>query len=335
MSKILSLALQVSKQDLQVLRQASWYKKSAIRRLLNRADVFNLPAHNEFERLAYLFHQPDLVPIAACCASVDFAENPAVLDKNAWWLKVDPVQKIPNGDTLVMIPPADLQLKDDEKQQLGQAFNQHFASQGVSLEFGKSGDWYLKLPQTIDLKTNCLNDACYCNLQDLMPSGTAAGFWRSLMNETEMLFYNHQINIERRAEDLPEVNSIWLWGEGSMAQFKLSERPSTIVFSNEIYARGMANLAGAVAKDAVADYQTWAGQSQGVDASLVLMKFDNPLTEDDWLRLNQDWFEIIEERMKLKRLQSVFVTFGQQQGFLLEPKFLQRFWRWRDKLSVE
>lgn len=331
MSKALTLSLQNKPTEIADSKLGAWYKKSALRRLVNRADVYHLKPHTEFERSAYLFHQPSTLPSAATQASCDLDD----FDTAAYWLNVDPVQMIADRDALIMFPPDQLVMSQVEREQLGEAFNAHFSSQGVVLKFGKSGGWYLKLPQRIDLQTVPLSQACNCNLYGLYPSGHASAYWRALMNEAQMLFYNHPVNIQRRETDQPEINSIWIWGEGQLDYSQILARPNAMIFSDSLYGQGMAKLTQADYQTQPKNYQAWWSQSEQAEASLVELTVDWSQGVDlGWQQLNQDWLEPLEQDLRSEKVNSVFLDLNQLQGLLLEPKNLKRFWRWRDRLQL-
>lgn len=326
-----ALTLSLKNKPTESVDFGSWYQRSALKRLVNRSDVFGFKKHTEFERSAFLFHQPQALPIAATQAVVDLPE----FDSEYFWLCIDPVQMVPDRDTLVMFPPESLAISDSEREQLKQAFNRHFSADGVQIQSGVSGRWYLSLPQKVDIQTIALEQACYRNLHGLFPSGHAAAYWRSLMNEVQMLFFSHPVNQARRDNGQAEINSIWLWGEGKLNLEQVTQRPQAGIFSDALYSKGMAQLTNAAYQFQPANYQAWCSQAEGLEHSLVELNLDWGDNADQvWQSLEESWFEPILQGLQTKKLHSVLLDFTPQQGYLIEPGHLKRFWRWRNRLVL-
>lgn len=327
MSQALTLSIQ-NKAD-QNVEFGSWYQGSALRRLINRSDLFEFKPHAQFERTAFLFHQPQALPLATTQAAVDLED----FDAQAFWLTADLVQMMPDRDTLVMIPSSHLSISEHEQTALLHTFNQHFRADGVQLKVGGSGRWYLSLPQVIDIKTVPLDQACFRNMHGLYPCGHASAYWRSLINEVQMLFFSHPVNERRRAQGLAEINSIWLWGEGRLQQNMVLARPASALFSNRLYARGLAHLTNAQYHTTPLNYQAWWLAAQNIEHSLVELELEQQ-DDQSWQSLNQAWLEPILQALQDKVLHSVLLDFSNTQGYLIEPKHLKRFWRWKDRFNL-
>lgn len=127
------------------------------------------------------------------------------------WMAVQPVHLIPDRDTLVLAPEAAMVLTMAEAQSLAVRFNEHFAEQeGYWLQpltptlwlLGtRHHDWQLSLP--------VCEDAQGMNLRDAWQAGADAGRWRRLLNETQMLFFDSQVNAQRETEGALAVNGLW------------------------------------------------------------------------------------------------------------------------------
>jgi hypothetical protein len=63
------------------------------------------------------------------------------------------------------------------------------------------------------------------NLTDWMPSGAQARAFRKLQNDVQVTWYTHPANAAREARGQAAINSIWPWGEASIA----SEHASRLV----------------------------------------------------------------------------------------------------------
>ena len=211
--------------------------------LLSKADYhFSKRRHNE-ALTAYLFHQPSIPSSAATRVNgmCDLEEA----DLNQFWVSVDPVQMIPDRDTLVLIPSTDLGITEEESRALLESFNQHFAQDGLKLIFGDAHQWFLSIKQPVAIETTPLYQVAYQSVNHHYPEGPAGNYWRQLMNETQMLFYNHEVNHQRRLLNLPEINSVWVWGEGGIDLNSVKQRNNATLLSNSDYSKGLAKLSSA------------------------------------------------------------------------------------------
>ena len=318
--------------DQSALTKAS-LKLSGLARLLKRADVYPIKARGFEARASHLFHQPATIPHAVCSAQVEL--NKA--DKKLFWIRVDPVQLIPDRDTLVLIPANQLELTADESLSLLDAFNAHFAQDGVQLVYGSSESWYLSLPQAVDIQTTSLAQAAFRNLQGLFPQGHASSYWRKLMNEAQMLFFNHPVNQARRDRGQAEINSIWLWGEGKLEDQQIKARPDAKIWGQGAYLQGLASLTQAHCENQPAHYQAWldnANKTPNLLNHLIVLDADSQSSADNTLQsLERDWFQGLLKGLQQGEIHSLYIDLGFDQGFLLEPKNLKRFWRWRHPLA--
>lgn len=311
-----------------------------LQKLLSRAD-YRLSKRRSFEAQAcYLFHQTQKLPSAITRASVLI---PELYEKGAdeFWLSVDPVQMIPDRDTLILFPATDLALSEDESRALLESFNQHFEQDRVELLYGQADQWFMCVKQPIDLQSTDLHDVAYRSVTDAYPRGNAANYWRQLINETQMLFYSHPVNEARREKGLPEINSIWPWGEGSLQQHLLNERPSACVCADNAYLRGMAKLCQAQSSASVNAYEQW--QALAIQGhSLVypdgLCEAIPNMQLDEWLaalqQLENEWAKPIDVALQKGDLSSVFLDLGAGKQFYLTNRNIKRFWRWKKNWRV-
>lgn len=314
----------------------AWWSGSAFQTLLNKADVYPLKPYSFIERASQLFHQPQTLSAAATMAYVELDD----FDPQAFWLKVDPVQMIPDRDTLVLVCAQDLAVTQAESQSLMDAFNQHFAQDGVKLEWGAKDSWYMRLPQAVDLQTTDLAQANYRNLHGLYPSGHAGSYWRTLMNEVQMLFYQHPVNLARRELGQAEINSIWVWGEGQIKPDNIQMRPQAKIWGDHAYLKGLANLAQAQFEKTPKSHQAWCldrtQQAHLITLDLKQWVDSNTETSEEplLLKLEKDWMQGLLADLKKGQITSLFIDLGGAKGFLVEPSHLRRFWRrWRNPLK--
>lgn len=325
---------------------------TSLQTLLSKADYHFNKKVSEKAQAAYLFHQPN-TPALAITSALGLCELNAE-QRSEFWLSVDPVQMIPDRDTLVLIPGKDLGITESESLALLDSFNMHFAEDGVQLLYGSPTQWFLSIKQPVAIQTTPLEEVAYQSLNDKYPQGAAGNYWRQLMNETQMLFYNHEVNQQRRLQNFPEINSVWVWGEGVLQEQQLVKRPNAAIFAESSYLQGLAKLTDATLRKAPKSFADWHRESESIrnnglqkqQAHHALIELQTSLfanialenmTLEHWLallsELEQQWFAPIFDALKNKQLSSVLLVLGANKHYLLKPSHLKRFWRLKKRWS--
>ncbi|MGM0541299.1 MAG: hypothetical protein ACQEQR_02525 [Pseudomonadota bacterium] len=319
-------------------------KLPALQGLLAKADRFPAKSQALDEQASYLFHQPKALAKASIMASVEFEDY----DPALFWLRVDPVQMIADRDSLVLIPGEDLGITEAESRALLDAFNQHFSQDQVTLEYASTTAWYLKIKQPVDIKTHSIESVAYQPVNERYPSGNAASYWRQLLNETQMLFYTHPVNEKRRDRSYPEINSVWVWGEGTLDQSAVVMRPDAMIWSEEPYLKGLAKVSRAQQQPSPQSYQAWLDAQPLLEPSSSkikhhLIRLDSLsdslelMQQTDWLSalqtLEEEWLLPLQQALKDQQIGSLLLDFGHPYRYHLKPGHLRRFWRLKKPLS--
>lgn len=312
----------------------------ALRNLLKKADLFptksllTQKSRGFFANASNLFHQPQTLPVAATMAKALLSE----FDEALFWIKIDPIQMVPDRDTLVLLPAEDLGITEDEARALIKAFNEHFEQDQVAIIYGSPNDWFLSVKQAVDLKTTPLTEARYSHLDDKYPTGNAAQYWRQLLNEASMLFFTHNVNEQRREQGKPEINGVWLWGEGKLDRSTLEPREDAKIWSSNTYLQGLAALTNAE----FAEYPQ--NQHPCLDAkqthhllmpSILIDRLDN-LSFEEWIEavkwLESEWLAPLLQSLKEGDIHSLLLELGDGYRYHIEPKHLKRFWRFKNRI---
>jgi len=66
---------------------------------------------------------------------------------------------------------------------------------------------------------------------EFMPSGDAAGSYRSLVSEVEMALHDHEVNVRRQEQGLQPINCLWFWGGGFAPEQQTVPHPP--LFAND------------------------------------------------------------------------------------------------------
>ncbi|HEX7341051.1 MAG TPA: phosphoglycerate mutase [Rhodanobacteraceae bacterium] len=133
------------------------------------------------------------------------------------WLCADLAHVQPDMTGVRMLACGNLDLSRDEAEALAQPLRPVFGDRGLLLETTLPARWHVHAPASspwpvFDPPSAVLGD----DLVDHLPAGDAGRGWRQLLNETQILLHQHPLNQARRQRGLPTINSLWLWGAGSL-----------------------------------------------------------------------------------------------------------------------
>ena len=160
----------------------------------------------------------------------------------AFWFRADPVRLIPDRDRLRVqgLAPAAAPTAD-EAAALVRDFNAFFGADGLELHAPRPERWYLRCARPPQVTTTPLAEAEAADVDPALPTGPDQRHWRALLNETQMFFHGHGVNVEREGRGLPPVNGIWPWGGGYQPQV---EADWDAVLADRALVRGLATAAG-------------------------------------------------------------------------------------------
>lgn len=134
-----------------------------------------------------------------------------------YWLRADPVHLRVMRDRIVLAGSSELALTQDEADALVASIHAHFGDAFRLLALHPER-WYLRVNPKSQLRTTPISLAIGCNIDPLLPQGDAAAALRAQLNELQMLLFDHPVNQAREARGALPVNSVWLWGGGSLPQ---------------------------------------------------------------------------------------------------------------------
>lgn len=157
----------------------------------------------------------------------------------ACWVRADPVNLQADMDRAILSDGQSLNLRTDEAEKLVDELNQHLAEDGLSVLLADSNNWFIKLDDC-EFTTTPLHDAAGRNINHLLPEGKSAGYWKSLLNEIQMLLHMSSVNTAREQRGQAAINSIWLWGEGCLPA--KGNPDITRVWTDDMLTAGMARL---------------------------------------------------------------------------------------------
>ena len=217
------------------------------------------------QRLAELLIPPDLAP---CRSIASICRNSLGLPAEGRWLCVSPVFLETGIERIILHDLDSNHLFQNEADDLIEAFNQHFSDEGLIVELGSAGLWFMRLPDHLDITTHTIYSVRGKSIYHLLPSGKDSTYWHALMNEVQMLFHQHPVNTARERQGTTPVNGIWLWGESCLSGNAAIQRD--FVVTDEPIARGLASI----------ECITCSGLDQGLpdaDPSMHVLVVDDTL----------------------------------------------------------
>jgi len=207
---------------------------NTINKLLGRADVFETGIDNYYETLVQLIHPQNGSSVCQLTSQVDGIDT-----SNANFYRADPVHFKAESDHAILIGPELVQPEMHEVEQLISSFNEHFAEDNISLYATNERRWYLKSNRPLSLEFSALDYSLGRDIKHFMPQGDDELWWRKIVNEAQMLFFQHEVNHKRENEGLLSINGLWLWDK----EYKeMSEDAgfSEALYSNDAFAISLA-----------------------------------------------------------------------------------------------
>jgi hypothetical protein len=255
-----------------------------------------------------------------------------------YWLRADPVHLHLQRDHFTLVDSSRFDLTLDEAQQYVVALNAHFAADGIRFFAPCASRWYLQLQEAPGITTHALADVIGQDMHAMMPQGSQATKWNSVLNEAQMLLHAHPANQQREDRgDLP-VNSFWLWGGGMLRQRPTPDAAS--IWADDALTRGLSLAGGRTAKPVPASCRGWLEQVLATEEGEHLIVLDAPELADlrgdfvgwgeELVHLEQHWFSPLLQALKDGQVTGVCLHFAEVQrvaSFRLARGDLWKFWR--------
>lgn len=162
---------------------------------------------------AWLFrHEKNINGAAAWACALGLSEESR--DHFCWML--EPVHFEIGHSQLVLSDPDTLELAASETLALSDAARPVLADAGWQLEVASPRRWFLLRTEPADLSAPALECAIGQNVLPWMPTGDekTARAWRATLNEIQMTWFSHPVNLAREDAARPLVNAVWLSGTG-------------------------------------------------------------------------------------------------------------------------
>lgn len=133
-----------------------------------------------------------------------------------WMCCVQPVILQADQDRVLLFQPETNALTKHALQDLIARFNDHFGADGLRLESPVGRQCYLSADSHHGVTFSELEAVRGRNIDSFLPRGPDSGFWRGLLNETQMLLHGLPHYEERVGCELLPINGLWFSGGGEL-----------------------------------------------------------------------------------------------------------------------
>jgi len=225
------------------------------------------------------------------------------------WMRADPVHLKLNRDQLLLVPASTFGVQAAEADTLAEALNRHFAGRLTFYPL-RAECWCVRVESAdaLGLRTEAPAEVAGKDVNRHLPAGAGSKPWHSLLNEIQMLLHELPVNEEREARGEPAVNSVWLWGAGTLPTQATSRWQS--VTADDPLACGYAQLAGLRHRPLPANAVEWLGRLPEDGRQLVVLDtLRMPLALGDFdawsarvAELEERWFVPLVAALKSGRI---------------------------------
>ena len=258
--------------------------------------------------------------------------------RNGHWLCADPVHLRFHHERIVLADAGAFELAMDEASALVEALNGEFADVG-RFHAADARRWYLQLNAAVDHAVEPLSAIAGKRIAADLP-GTAAPLTRWL-NEVQMFLHNHPLNDKRQAAGHPAVNSLWLWGAGTLPS--VTQTGDDAVWSDNPLAIGLARAAGMPARPRPEGLAGLLDQARADRQFVVLDQMLPPVLYEDgeaWRQaaaeLDRQWFAPLRGSLgrRVKRLTLIAPTIYGCLEWQFSGTERWKFWRQERPLAA-
>ena len=296
-----------------------------------------LAARAAFERRARLPFETalarqfglDNAPFGALRLLGEAASQPI---EDGHWLCADPVHLRFHHERIILADAGAFDLEEDEAQTIVASLNAEFADIG-QFHVSTARRWYLRLNTAVDHHAEPISTIAGRRLDNELTDKN--GVLTRWLNEVQMYLHGHPVNERRQSAGKPAVNSLWLWGGGSLPA--LAKPEFSTVWSSNPLASGLAGASGtpvqprpsglaALLANASADHHPLVV----VDSLLPPVLYeDGPSWQAAWQSLDSEWFMPLRAALgrQVETLTIMAPTIYGQLVWTLHGKDRWKFWR--------
>ena len=205
-------------------------------------------------------------PVAAVTALVD-CDSP----QGGTRMRADPVHLRADIADLVLFDAADADVSSDESRAFAQTVNDALRPDGPFIDAAHPNRWYVAVEAPVRMSTTPLTMAAGARVSTVMPRGPDAHRWHRWMNEVQMALHECPTNVERERRGAAPINSVWVWGAGSLPPPAEAPAPFVRVWSDDALVRGLARHAGVECSSMPSDAPEWLSRAPSPGAHLTVI----------------------------------------------------------------
>ena len=205
-------------------------------------------------------------PVAAITALIDCDAGQGGIR-----MRADPVHLRADIADLVLFDADDADVSSDESRSLAQTVNDALRPDGPFIDAAHPNRWYVALDAPTRMATTPLTMATGARVSTVMPQGPDAPRWHRWMNEVQMALHECPANIERERRGAAPINSVWLWGAGSLPPAAEAPAPFVRVWSDDALVRSLARHAGVECSPMPAGAPEWLSRVPQPGAHLIVI----------------------------------------------------------------
>jgi hypothetical protein len=131
-------------------------------------------------------------------------------------------------------------LPESSLPELTSGLAEHFRAEGMMLEAPSVKRWYLRLEDPGIAGLQPPGQALGCDIGELLDG--APNFWKTLLNECQMILHRNPVNEELSNQGQLPANSLWFWGGGRLPERRAAGLGAVLGDSNLL--TGLATWAG-------------------------------------------------------------------------------------------
>jgi hypothetical protein len=150
-----------------------------------------------------------------------FAPSAAEPGQPVWLLEL--VHVSPSRDGAALLPARELAITPDQSVALFESVQALFSEAGFALRPCGTAHWLVDPPKDYQPLSASPALVAITSVNDWWPQDMASRPWRRLVNEVQMLWYEHPVNQARHRQGLLPINSLWLFGGAAPDQLAMPE----------------------------------------------------------------------------------------------------------------
>lgn len=250
-----------------------------------------------------------------------------------YWLCATPAHLDAQRNALVLPDPARLDITAAESYALVATLAEHLRAENISMHAPQPGLWFLCCATPPRMTTSALDTVIGRDVRTFLPQGKDALRWHRILTEIQMLLHAHPVNEVRESRGKLSVNSVWLWGGGTLP----ASNPAiyTAAYSDEDTICALAHHAGCTVKPA-AEHIALRAEVTGNHffstqlLTRTLRNGDVQAWSDAVTMLDRNWFQPLISTLKSRQLECLHIispNSAESHQFLLSPWDLWKLWR--------